>query len=155
MALPPAIAALEQRVATQPEEKRQALQLDRLTRAYITEYGVPLIAIYRVRPEAARSPDATREGLFRINAIRGQLERLLASENRLAAEREVSATHDATRAIRVGVGANLVHSTLQVSALNGGPGETHLVDRGELFWRNRIVNIRKIGDRHGAQNVKG
>lgn len=112
LALPPAIATLEQRVAPQPEEKRQALQLDRLTRAYITEYGVPLIAIYRVRPEAARSPDATREGLFRVNAIRGQLERLLASENRLASAREVSATHDATRAVRVGVGALIVTAAL-------------------------------------------
>jgi signal transduction histidine kinase len=110
--LPPAIAELEQRVASQPEEKSQALQLDRLIREYITEYGLPFIVIHRVDPEAARSADATGEGLRRINAIRLQLVQLLANENSLASAREVSAKHDAARAVRVGVGALVVTASL-------------------------------------------
>src|ERR1700736_1013522 len=62
--------------------------------------------------------------------------------------------HDRS-AIWVSVLANLVHPTLQVSALHDGPGETGLVHRSELFWRNTIIAVRKLGDRLVTQNGKG
>src|ERR1700736_1272307 len=62
--------------------------------------------------------------------------------------------HDRS-AIRVRVLANLVHPPFPVSSLHGGPRETDLVHRSELFWRNHIIDVRKPGDRLGTQNVKG
>ncbi len=62
--------------------------------------------------------------------------------------------HDRS-AIRIGVSADLVHPTLQVSVLHRGPRETHFVDGGELLWRNRIKNMRKSSDRLVTQNGKG
>src|SRR5712691_4424479 len=59
--------------------------------------------------------------------------------------------HDRS-AIRVSVGANLVHPTLQISALHGGPRETHFVDRGELFWRDRIKSVRKVRGGNTTEN---
>jgi signal transduction histidine kinase len=112
--LPPAMTGLERSVASQPDEKNRAIKLDALIRAYISEYGVPLIAIYRVRPDAARSPDATREGLFRIDAIRKHLATLLARENNLASARETSAKHEATRAVGIGGAALVVTAALLV-----------------------------------------
>ncbi len=110
--LPPAIAELKGRVAGQPDEYLRALKLDELTRAYITEYGVPLAAIYQVNPDAARSSDATKEGLFRINAIRQQLTSLLAGEDALASARQASAKHEAARAVSVGIAALVVTAAL-------------------------------------------
>jgi signal transduction histidine kinase len=112
--LPSAAAQLERLVAPQPEEKRKAIDLATMTRDYIQDYGAPLIAIYRLRPEAARSPVATREGLFRIDAIRKQLANLLAGENDLATAREASAKHEATRAVGIGVAELVVTAALLV-----------------------------------------
>jgi signal transduction histidine kinase len=103
--LPESIANLDKLVADQPEQRRRVEALTPRIQEYVSDYGVPLIAIARVSPEAARAPVATTEGLLRINAIRSQLSRLLASEDALASEREASAKHEAARAIRLGVAA--------------------------------------------------
>ncbi len=110
--LPTAMAELKRRVATQPDEERRAQRLDTLAHAYITEYGLPLIAIYGGAPEAARSPDATKEGLFRISTIRKQLSDLLAGEDALASAREASAKYEAARAVAIGIGALVVTAAL-------------------------------------------
>jgi signal transduction histidine kinase len=104
-ALPAAISSLDKLVADQPVQRQSVQVLTPRIQEYVSDYGVPLIAIARVSPEAARAPVATTEGLLRINAIRSQLSRLLASEDALASQREASAKHEASRAIRLGVAA--------------------------------------------------
>jgi signal transduction histidine kinase len=103
--LPAAITQVNQLNKAQPAQSRQAEQLSTLIRGYVSEYGLPLIAIARFSPEVARSPVATREGLYRIKTIRNHLARLLSSEDRLASADAASAKLEAARAVRIGVGA--------------------------------------------------
>jgi signal transduction histidine kinase len=103
---------VEKLVATQPLPQRQARSLANLTNAYVHEYAIPLIAIYKVSPQAARLPAATQEGLRRISSIRRELSALLTSEDHLAATSEASARHDATRAVSVGVVALVLAAML-------------------------------------------
>jgi signal transduction histidine kinase len=103
--LPQAIGTLNHLLADQPTQRRQLTALTPMIEEYISDYGVPLIGIARVSPEAARAPVATSEGLLRISAIRGTLSRLLASENGLASEQEGKAKREAAQAVRLGVAA--------------------------------------------------
>ena len=103
--LPAAIATVEELNASEPAQGRQVEQLSTLIRAYITEYGLPLIAIARVSPKVARSPLATREGVLRIGTIRNRLSQLLADEDRLASADATAAKVEAGRAVQIGVGA--------------------------------------------------
>lgn len=103
--LSPAIVKVEKLVTGEPAQERVADQLSTLIRAYVTEYGLPLIAIMRVSPEAARAPVATREGVIRIRTIRDRLARLQTREDALASTRAASARREAGRAVRVGIAA--------------------------------------------------
>jgi signal transduction histidine kinase len=103
--LPAAIAAVEQADAGEPSQSLQVRQLAGLIHSYISEYGVQLIRIAQISPEAARSPVATQEGLLRIGSIRGRLSQLLAEEEARAAASATSAKVEATQAVRVGVAA--------------------------------------------------
>ncbi len=62
--------------------------------------------------------------------------------------------HDRS-AIRVRVGANLIHPTLQVFTLHDRPRETDLIHRRQLFRRNRIKNMRKSSDGLVTQDGEG
>jgi signal transduction histidine kinase len=104
-ALPEAIATLTQAAAPQRLERRQAAGLSGQVEAYISEYGSPLIAIAHESPSAARAPVATGEGLFRVNAIREGLERLLTNESVLASASATNAAQVAARAAHVGIAA--------------------------------------------------
>jgi signal transduction histidine kinase len=104
-ALPPAIRKVKQLVASQPAQANLSGSLAVLTREYVSDYGLPLIAIARLSPTSARLPVATTEGLLRTSAIRTRLGRLLASEGRLASARTVSAKREAARAQRLGIAA--------------------------------------------------
>jgi signal transduction histidine kinase len=103
--LPPSLANLERLLAGRSEERQQSQQLSSLIDGYVTEYGLPLIAIARLSPEAARSPVATREGVFRITTIRGRLDRLLATEGAQATAEAASAQSESERALPIAVGA--------------------------------------------------
>jgi signal transduction histidine kinase len=103
--LPSTISGLRELVEGQPSQSRQVDQLATLIREYITEYGLPLIAIARVDAQAARAPVATQEGLFRISTIRNHLNQLLASEDALASARTDSARSEADRAVRLSIAA--------------------------------------------------
>ena len=102
-ALPGAIGRLEKLVGSQPDELKDVRRLAADTRAYVNEYGLPIIAIFRVSPDAARSSDVTQEGLFRVGTIRDELSRLLSSADRLASKREGSAKREATSAVSAGI----------------------------------------------------
>jgi signal transduction histidine kinase len=101
--LPDAVERLERLVVDQPIQSEQAAQLVTQVRQYVTDYGVPVIAIAGSNPEAARAPVVSSEGLLRINAIRANLGHLLASEDALATQRNESAQNSANRAIVLGL----------------------------------------------------
>ncbi len=103
--LPAAIGGLEQLLSNQPHQSRQAAQLSGLIRSYVDDYGSPLITIFHVQASAARAPVATNEGVFRINAIRMQFDRLLASEAALASADTATASRMAVHAVEIGVAA--------------------------------------------------
>src|SRR5262249_31730051 len=101
--LPASLQRVTELVADQPAQSAQAGMLESQIQAYVSEYGVPLIGIARVSPEAARAPVATTEGRTRINGIRARFSKLLASEDALASRRARSAKHEAGRAVRIGI----------------------------------------------------
>jgi signal transduction histidine kinase len=100
--LSPAAVELQKRVAGQPAQARLANTIITLIRSYVTDYGVPLLAIAVESPSAARSPVTTREGLTRIGNVRRSLARLLSREDALVASRVSSARGRANRAVLVG-----------------------------------------------------
>ncbi len=112
--LPAAIASVEQLIPHEIARQHEVERLAALIRAYINEYGLPLITIAQISPGVARSPVATRQGLTRIDAIRGQLAKLLADEDTLAAAYAASAKHEAARAVRIGVVALAAAAALLV-----------------------------------------
>jgi signal transduction histidine kinase len=103
--VPAAIDAMQSQLSGQPAQHRQAVALSALIQAFIHEYGAPLISIYKVEPSAARAPVATQEGLFRITAIRGRFDNLLAGETALASADTAKAKHKATEAVAIGIAA--------------------------------------------------
>ena len=92
-------------LAGQPEEERLAKQLTEQVDAYVNDYGVPLINIFRIDPSVARRPLATGEGLFQVTSIRAELERLLAGEAALASTDAASAKSRSTQAVEIGIAA--------------------------------------------------
>jgi signal transduction histidine kinase len=103
--VPAATQAVQSQLSGQPAQRRQAIALTALIQAFIREYGAPLITIYQVEPSAARAPVATKEGLSRINAMRGRFDSLVGSETALASASTAEAKHKATEAVEIGVAA--------------------------------------------------
>jgi signal transduction histidine kinase len=101
-------------LADQPDQRRSAGQLSTMINAYVSEYGLPLITIFHVDPRAARAPVATREGLFRISAIRSHLDSLLTGEAALASADSASARREARRAEMIGIAALVAAAGLLV-----------------------------------------
>src|SRR5512146_1329441 len=112
--LPDALGHVDRLVAGQPAQAGRVQQLAGDIRAYVTEYGLPLISIYKVSPEAARQPVATRAGITRITTIRNELSGLLASEDEIASAREASAKNEADRAVKVGIATLVLAAALLV-----------------------------------------
>ena len=113
--LGPAIGEVQKLVGSQEREQNEVARLSRLVSEFVDEYGRPLIAIARLSPEAARSADATQEGLFRIRSIRAALNRLLESEDAFASTRSASAKREATRAVAVGAAALVAMAAMLVA----------------------------------------
>jgi signal transduction histidine kinase len=101
--LPAANAQVQRLVQDQPRELAKARQLAVDTNAYVNEYGIPIIDIFKVDPPTARSGGVTQEGLTRVNTIRNELAGLLGSEDKLASALQASAKHEAARAVTIGV----------------------------------------------------
>jgi len=103
--LTPALQSLDRLLAREPNERREAERLAASIRAYVSDYGVPLIGIFRLSPAAARAPVASRAGDERITAIRAQLDRLLSNEAQRASADAAAAQQEASRALPVAAGA--------------------------------------------------
>jgi signal transduction histidine kinase len=86
----------------------RAGQLASLIGAYVSDYGEPVVRIYRMSPKAARSPVATREGAFQIDTIRAQLDSLLTREAAVASADAAKSRHEAAQAVQVGIAALVV-----------------------------------------------
>jgi signal transduction histidine kinase len=93
------------------DQAARARQITRAAASYITDYSVPLVQTARGDLAAARTAQVTAEGKRRVDELRSQLARYQAAEHQLAAEREIVADADATRATvaaSAGLGASIV-----------------------------------------------
>jgi signal transduction histidine kinase len=100
----PSLADVRALLANDPE----VAQLSSLIHAYVSDYGEPVVRIYRMSPKAARSPVATREGAFQIDTIRGRLDGLLTNEARVASADAATSRHEAAQAVQIGIAALVV-----------------------------------------------
>jgi len=109
---------LEQLVVDNPEQLARAEQIARDGRSYITDYTVPLVDTTQQDPAAARTVAVTAEGKRRLDAIRVEFDRFIATEQDLAVARQSRADADAERAI-VAAAAGLAGSILLIGLYTG------------------------------------
>ena len=64
----------------QPEQQERARRIVQATGSYLRDYSVPLVTAARRDPAAARTVAATDEGRRRMDAIRAEFDRFVASE---------------------------------------------------------------------------
>jgi len=102
--LPGRIARLERLVAGDPAQLRRVRELASDIDAYQRDYALPLIAIARQSPAAARTPIASAEGELRIESIQGRFARLLALEDARASASTAMANRRSQRALALGIG---------------------------------------------------
>ena len=103
-ALPGRMAALTRLVASDPAQRGRVGALANAISSFQQDYALPLIAIARISPAAARTPVVNTEGERRIEAIRNQFGRLLTVEDGRASARATSARAHAHQALVVGIG---------------------------------------------------
>ena len=113
-ALPKEIGTLEQLAADNPNQEARAQVVTRAAESYLQDYSVPLVASARHDLASARSGTATSEGRQRIDAIRAEFDRFVASEQQLAAARERTSDAAAQRAV-VAALAGLAGSILLIT----------------------------------------
>jgi signal transduction histidine kinase len=109
-AIPADAATLERLIGNDPTQQARARHIVELTRSYLRDYSVPLIAEAR-RDPAAATVAATDQGRRRMDTIRDEFTRLLATEQSTAAAREHRADAAAARAIAaaaLGLGGSVV-----------------------------------------------
>ncbi|MEN3280024.1 MAG: hypothetical protein V7607_1164, partial [Solirubrobacteraceae bacterium] len=91
-------ATLLQLVAGDPSAERRAARIAQDERAYITQYSVPLVDAARRNDPSARSVSIAAAGKGRVDAMRGEFDRLLAAERRASADASASSDAAARRA---------------------------------------------------------
>jgi signal transduction histidine kinase len=97
-ALPGVSGSLERLTAGGVQERR-AQGLARAAAAYVQDYSVPLISTARRDLPAAQTSAVTEEGKRRVDAMRAEFDRLLATERDLSAQRQARSDRAATRAV--------------------------------------------------------
>jgi CHASE3 domain sensor protein len=116
-ALPGVSGNLERLVAGGVQEQR-VQSLARAAAAYVQDYSVPLVDTARRDPAAARGVAATEEGKRRVDAMRVQFDQLIATEQRLSAERQDRSNQAAQRAVAAAAGG-LAGSVLLIVGFAG------------------------------------
>jgi signal transduction histidine kinase len=111
--LPLRITAVRRLAAGNPAQERRANGLAGEINSYADDYVVPLLAIARAYPAAARGTDATLEGKRRTDDIRARFRRFLAVDSQRVADSVDSANLTAQAAIALGA-AGLAGTTLLV-----------------------------------------
>ena len=148
---PGQLAEVERLVSDSPEQSRRAGALGAAINDYVHDYALPLIAIARASPPAARAPLGFIEDKRRMDAIRGQFASFLATEDREAATSAASANHRSQRAIALGIGG-LVVSMLLIFGFGfylarsiGAPLRRVAAGAGEVAGGNLQVRLSKEG----------
>jgi signal transduction histidine kinase len=99
------------RLAAIAEQHRRAEEIAASVEAYAREYSLPLVAAARGGDASARSVAATEQGKRRLDAIRAQFDRFIASERALGATRQERSNTAARRAVlaaAVGLAGSIV-----------------------------------------------
>jgi signal transduction histidine kinase len=104
VALPGRVTALKRLVASSPAQRARVATLARAISSFQQDYALPLIAIARTTPAAARTPLVNAEGERRIEIIRSQFVRLLNVEDERASTSAASARVHAHQALVLGIG---------------------------------------------------
>lgn len=108
-AWPATITHLRELVLHDHEESQRAASVAALVASYQTDYAYPVIFIAKIAPAAAIAQIASDEAKQRVDAIRGQLTRILDVEARRSRQRAASAQtlqRDALAAATVGLAAS-------------------------------------------------
>jgi len=88
MAVPEEARTLERLVADNPEQRRRAQRIAQASTSYLRDYSVPLVNAARRDLASAQTVAATEEGKRRLDAMRVEFDRLVATERDLAAARQ-------------------------------------------------------------------
>jgi signal transduction histidine kinase len=104
VALPGRVTALKRLVASNPAQRARVATLSGAISSFQQDYALPLIAIARTAPAAARTPVVNAEGETRIETIRTQFARLLEVEDERASASAASARAHAHQALVLGIG---------------------------------------------------
>ena len=100
-------------LAQVPVQDRRARQLGRHIASYLNDYSVPLVRAARRGDASVRSAAVTGDGQRRVDAIRAEFDRLVATERALARVRQESSDDAARRAFIAGA-AGLAGSILLI-----------------------------------------
>jgi signal transduction histidine kinase len=95
------------------EQQRRARELATEIRQYITDFSVPLLAIARDNPPAARTAEAQLESTSRTDEIDRLFDRFIRAEDALAAASAANAERESDRALALGI-AGLVLSAILI-----------------------------------------
>jgi signal transduction histidine kinase len=100
----PAQAATLQRIVdgSNPDQLAHARQISQAVTSYLGDYSVPLVDTALRDPAAVQVVAATEEGKRRLDAIRAEFERFVATEQGLALGRQKRSEADASRAVVAG-----------------------------------------------------
>jgi signal transduction histidine kinase len=101
--LPTRVATLERLVADDPEQLREARELERNVDSYIRDYALPLLAAMRRGEPSARSVAATTEGKQRVDALRAGFASFRTTERARLGDRQERADDAASRAVAAGI----------------------------------------------------
>ncbi len=102
-ALPGVSRNLEALTAGSVQERR-AQVLTRAAASYVRDYAVPLVETARRDAPAARTVAVTEKGKRRVDAMRTEFDRLIATERALSAARQERSNRAATRAVAAAAG---------------------------------------------------
>jgi signal transduction histidine kinase len=117
-AFPGQAGTLVRLVADNPEQQARAQGIAQAGTSYIQDYSVPLVDAARSDLASARTVTATEEGKRRIDAIRAEFDRFVATEHGLAVARQQRSEAAARRAIVAAVGG-LAGSMLLIAVFAG------------------------------------
>jgi signal transduction histidine kinase len=95
---------LERLVADNPEQQTRAREITQAGTSYIEDYSVPLVEAAQRDLASAATATAIAEGKERVDAIRAQFDRFVATEQDLAGARQQSSEAAARRALLVAAG---------------------------------------------------
>ncbi len=115
--LPDVSSRLEQLTVVAVQHRR-AEQIAQAAAAYLRDYSLPLVATARRDPASARTVAATDEGTRRVDAMRAEFDRLVATERGLSAARQERANAAAARA-SIAAAGGLAGSVLLIALFAG------------------------------------